>query len=215
MDISAIIRGRPYPRRYLIAAAVFLTCCLAGALFWDIRPDKASVIPAPTDPPPAAPVPLPSAMNGNFETQISACFIPVAAVYGYELRITSGFRTVEEQDQVYQQGRTVNGHIVTEAPGGKSIHNYGFAVDVVDRSRGYEINWLRLRGIARFCGVEENDEVGDWPHFEHRGALEIEAFEAGARPPTLILPCGLMADRAAAGQPLTLQDLKECGAPEF
>ena len=60
-----------------------------------------------------------------------------------------------------------------------------------------------------------NDSVGDWPHFEHRGGLTIEDFESGLRPATLILPCLAMEDRAAAGQPLTGQDLKDCGAPEF
>ena len=43
--------------------------------------------------------PLPTAINPNFLTQVDDCFIPTAAVYGYTLRIVSGFRSMAQQQQ--------------------------------------------------------------------------------------------------------------------
>jgi hypothetical protein len=161
-----------------------------------------------------APMPLPTEMNANFLEQVEKCLLPVAAVYGYILRVTSGYRTVAEQDLVFRQGRTENGHIITEVAGGRSLHNYGLAVDVVDRWRGYDIDWERLGRIGAWCGLEQNDE-GDRAHFTHRAGLSIEQLAVGFRPPPLVLPCALLAERAVAGDRLTKVGLRECGAPEF
>lgn len=41
----------------------------------------------------------------------------------------SGFRSFVEQDDLYRQGRTESGKVVTYAHGGESPHNYGCASD--------------------------------------------------------------------------------------
>jgi len=160
------------------------------------------------------PIPLPTAENPNFLTQVTQCFIPTATVYGYDLRITAGFRSIAEQTQIYDSGRTVDGHIVSEAAPGHSLHNYGYAVDVADRTAGYNLNWNKLIKIAAYCSLESGG-VGDLPHFEYRGGLTTDQFLAGMRPPPLTLPCPVMAQRSATGTPLTLKDLNACGAPKF
>lgn len=45
------------------------------------------------------------------------------------IRIVQGLRTIEEQNEIYAQGRTKPGKIVTYARGGSSYHNYGIAFD--------------------------------------------------------------------------------------
>jgi hypothetical protein len=161
------------------------------------------------------PVPLPTAMDVNFMTQVTQCFLPTAAVYGYDLRITNGFRSIADQTATYDQGRTINGHIISEAPPGHSLHNFGYAVDVVDRHKGYDIDWTQLIKIGAYCGLESGG-VGDLPHFEERGGLSTYQFAAGLRPPLLTLPCPVMAQRAeSSSTPLTLADLQACGAPSF
>ena len=160
------------------------------------------------------PLPLPTEIDANFFEQVEKCLLPVAEAYGYTLRVTSGYRTMEEQNLAFRQGRTENGHIVTEVAGGRSLHNFGLAVDVADRRRGYDIDWERLGLIGAWCGLEQNDE-GDQAHFTHRAGLSIEQLIVGFRPPPLALPCGLLAERADADQSLTRQDLKDCGAPEI
>lgn len=159
------------------------------------------------------PVPMPIALDPNFLTQVEDCFIPTAFIYGYTLRITAGFRSLSEQALIYDSGRVVDGHIVTWAEPGRSLHNYGFAVDVVDRWRGYDIDFDKLAKIGIYCGLEQVDP----PHFEHRAGLTTDQFVAGMRPPTLTLPCAIMDERAKANQSFTLQDLKNnnCGVPKF
>lgn len=218
-------------RRTLLAGAAVLALVGVGAAWVMGDQAEAEVVsplatePRPTPEPSSEPVAmcvetpladmnLPTAIDANFLAQVNYCFLPAAAVYGYDLRVTSGFRTVAEQNLLYEQGRTEDGHVITEVRGGRSVHNFGFAVDVADERRGYRINWDRLGRIAAYCGLEQNEE-GDQAHFAHRAGLTIEQFQAGQRPPTLVLPCANMDDRALAGEPLTRQDLQDCGAPEF
>ena len=198
-------------RRLIVVVAIFLICLIGGLFF--ISHDNASTRQNINEAS-VQPVPLPLEINADFLIQVEECFIPIAAIYGNTLRISSGFRTVEEQDELYNQGRTVNGHIVTEALGGRSIHNFGFAVDVVDRWKEYDVNWEKIGKIAEYCGLEHGDE-GDISHFEIRDGLTTEQFVAGMRPSPRTLPCAIMDERIKANQPLTLKDLQNCGAPKF
>lgn len=191
----------------LIAMTIALLRVVEWRVAASVRPPVAVVAPL-------APLPLPEEIDGNFLDQVETCLLPVAATQGYSLRLTSGYRSKEEQDAVFRQGRTQDGHIVTEVAGGRSLHNFGLAVDVVDQRRGYRIDWYRLGRIAAYCGLEQNDE-GDQAHFMHRAGLSIEQLAVGYRPPRLQLPCPRMAERAAAGEPLTRQDLADCDAPAF
>lgn len=45
------------------------------------------------------------------------------------IRVVQGFRSIEYQNDLYAQGRTKPGPIVTKARGGKSYHNYRLAID--------------------------------------------------------------------------------------
>jgi len=55
---------------------------------------------------------------------------------GREYWASLGFRTWAEQDDLYAKGRALPGHIVTEAKGGDSAHNYGLAIDFVAQKAG-------------------------------------------------------------------------------
>ncbi len=190
-------------RRSRVAAIVFavVVAVVLIVLFW-----RATYV--------VKAAPIPTGLDPNFITQVDDCFLPTAAVYGYDLRITSGFRSIAQQQQIYDQGRLEDGTVVSEAPPGHSLHNYGFAVDIVDRTKGYDVDWSQLIAIGAYCGLG-NGGVGDYPHFEYRGGLDTDQFAVGMRPAPLTLPCPAMATRAAAGQVLTLQDLRACDAPSL
>lgn len=47
------------------------------------------------------------------------------------LRFSHVLRTFKEQTELFAQGRTKAGKIVTNAKAGQSFHNYGLAVDIV------------------------------------------------------------------------------------
>ncbi|MEJ0021438.1 MAG: M15 family metallopeptidase [Candidatus Doudnabacteria bacterium] len=189
---------------YLIASALLLICIIAGSFFISQNGKHAKMVLGES-------IVVPTALDPNFSTQINECFIPVAAAYGYTLRITSGFRSLEDQLAIYNSGRTVDGHIISWAEPGKSLHNYGFAVDVVDRWNGYDIDFDKLAKIGTYCGLEQVDP----PHFEHRAGLSTDQFADGMRPPPLSLPCPIMDILAQDNKPLTLSGLKACGAPDF
>ena len=63
-----------------------------------------------------------------FADKVEAC-LDACAARGALFVVTSGLRTVEEQDALYAKGRTSPGGIVTKARGGYSAHNYGCGVD--------------------------------------------------------------------------------------
>ena len=72
-----------------------------------------------------------------------------------QVRISEGLRTFAEQDALYSQGRTTAGKKVTKAKGGQSIHNYGFAVDIVLIIDGKTASWDIKKDW-------DNDGIADW-----------------------------------------------------
>jgi peptidoglycan LD-endopeptidase CwlK len=56
--------------------------------------------------------------------------IEKVANQGIIIKVTSGTRSFAEQDELFAQGRTKPGKIVTKARGGFSNHNFGIAFDV-------------------------------------------------------------------------------------
>lgn len=90
---------------------------------------------------------------------------------GVKLRITDGFRSIEEQNLLYAQGRTTPGNIVTNAKGGESLHNFGKAFDVVQMKNGTPI-WNKFSNdivsIANDLGLKWGGHwknFKDYPHF--------------------------------------------------
>jgi len=53
-----------------------------------------------------------------------------AAQHGITIKVIGGLRTYEEQNELFAQGRTKPGRVVTNARGGFSNHNFGIAFDV-------------------------------------------------------------------------------------
>ena len=60
-------------------------------------------------------------------------FLSILSAEGLHVVIDSGYRSFEEQEQLYTIGRSGPNdrrQIVTKARGGQSAHNYGLAVDL-------------------------------------------------------------------------------------
>ena len=101
--------------------------------------------------------------------------------------ITSTLRTFHEQDQLFAQGRTSPGDIVTNARGGESRHNHGLAFDVAFRSPpaqspfGDENPWDEIGEIGKGLGLEWG---GDWisfpdrPHFQLPSPYSVRTLRA-------------------------------------
>lgn len=97
------------------------------------------------------------------------------------IEITEGFRTLKRQADLYAQGRTAPGIIVTDARAGTSNHNYGVAFDicfVVDGKRVYKGPWKTVGAIGKSVGLSWG---GDWkkpdqPHFEYLAGYQTTDF---------------------------------------
>jgi peptidoglycan L-alanyl-D-glutamate endopeptidase CwlK len=91
---------------------------------------------------------------------------------GLPVEIICGLRTCEEQDELYAQGRTAPGRIVTGVPGCRSWHVHGRAVDLYaggwDPELYYELGryWQELGGVW-------GGAFNDYGHFEYHPGLVI------------------------------------------
>lgn len=68
-------------------------------------------------------------------------FLAKTHAEGIHTFLTCTLRTNEEQDELYAQGRTKLGKIVTNARAGQSKHNTGSAFDFAIRNDDGSLNW--------------------------------------------------------------------------
>lgn len=78
-------------------------------------------------------------LDPNFKQRVERWIYDVKAL-GITPYIYCGYRSEEEQNDLYAIGRTKNGTIVTNAKGGQSFHNYHLAFDWVRDLNG-ELMW--------------------------------------------------------------------------
>ncbi len=106
---------------------------------------------------------------------MARALVQKAALNGIRIKIISGLRTYEEQDELYAQGRTKPGSKVTNARGGYSNHNFGIAFDVgVFEGNKYLADSPKYKAVG-VLGTDLGLEWGgnwktivDQPHFQLR-----------------------------------------------
>jgi len=115
-------------------------------------------------------------------------FIEACNHNGIDLLITSTYRDNESQAQLYAQGRTAPGKIVTNAGPGDSYHNYRCAIDVVPLLNGKpdwdgsHPVWAEIGRIGKESGLEW---AGDWKsfkelaHFQYTNGLTLAQLKEG------------------------------------
>jgi hypothetical protein len=71
--------------------------------------------------------------RAKFRDRLSTLYLPyyesLCAILPPEWQPYSGYRSFDQQTNLWNQGRSGNGHIVTNAKGGESSHNYGCGTD--------------------------------------------------------------------------------------
>ena len=98
-----------------------------------------------------------------------------AAQHGITIKILSGLRTYEEQNELFAQGRTKPGRTVTNARAGFSNHNFGIAFDIgifegtkyIDESPRYKAIGILGMDLGLEWGGNWKTIV-DQPHFQLR-----------------------------------------------
>ncbi len=104
--------------------------------------------------------------------------------------ITQTYRDKEYQDDLYSQGRTKPGSIVTNSKGGQSMHNYRIAFDFCKNLKGHEFDdaifFTKVGKIWRDMGGVWG---GDWtkfidkPHCEFTNGLTLTQLQKGITMP--------------------------------
>lgn len=93
---------------------------------------------------------------------------------GKKLRILDGYRTIAEQNALYEKGRTKPGPKVTNAKGGSSYHNYGLAFDAYYMTADGKVDLKTtlkqdVADIGKGLGLDWGGEfktIVDKPHFQ-------------------------------------------------
>jgi len=94
-----------------------------------------------------------------------------------QMFITCTFRSNDEQDTLYQQGRSLKGKIITQARAGESAHNYNpsAAFDIAFITLSKKLDWskqnfknfadiiVRIQPLVEWGGVWK---FTDLPHFQ-------------------------------------------------
>lgn len=108
------------------------------------------------------------------------------AAQGTIIIVVQGLRTTLEQDELYAQGRTMPGKIVTNARGGYSYHNFGLAVDCAPLNPDKTIDWNAAHPAWAHMELMGSTQLGltsganwlrlkDAPHFQLTGRFPVGA----------------------------------------
>lgn len=124
--------------------------------------------------------------------------LDAAADSNIELVITEEMRTIDSQNELYEQGRSTGGNIVTYAKGGQSYHNYGLAFDYALIDKHGEIiwdihydgngngksDWFEVADLAKELGFEWGGDWNskDYPHLQMTFGRSIEQLQEGLLP---------------------------------
>jgi len=109
---------------------------------------------------------------------------------GLDILIYCTYRSPEEQDELYAQGRTKPGNIVTNARGGQSFHNFRCAFDFVPLLAGKpqwgdKALYLKVGIVAESVGLEW---AGRWTgkfketaHCQFSNGLSLRDLQLGKK----------------------------------
>lgn len=145
--------------------------------------------------------------RSRFDRFLHACVVdPWLVGNGITVIVTSTLRDMEAQAELYAQGRTKPGKIVTKAKPGESWHNYACAGDVLPlrygkpvwgtKGNGIDENpaddgtddlevWQTVGKVGLRCGLEWAGNWKEFPefaHFQYTGGLTLNDLKAGKVP---------------------------------
>jgi peptidoglycan L-alanyl-D-glutamate endopeptidase CwlK len=125
-------------------------------------------------------------LESGFREQVEELMQKVEEVTGLHWVITSGRRTMQEQEVLYAQGRTAPGKVVTKAPPGSSAHNFGLAADLAplkaDGTIWWEapkMKWRVMADMALQMGLVPGfyfKTIFDAPHVESKDWRTAQAL---------------------------------------
>lgn len=129
----------------------------------------------------------------RYVASLAGEFLRLSSANQLDVRIIAAFRSWDESDRLYALGRNKPGSIVTNARGGNSYHNWGFAFDVapfVNNVISDDPTKYNLLGrLGESVGLEWGGRfksIVDLPHFQYTFGLTSYDLQNGKRPPKKI-----------------------------
>ncbi|UOF91667.1 peptidoglycan-binding protein [Fodinisporobacter ferrooxydans] len=117
-------------------------------------------------------------------------FLELTRANQLDVHIYAAFRSWDEEDRLFAQGRWTPGNIVTNARGGDSYHNWGLAFDAAPYENGMISNdvekFKRMGQLGLQVGLEWGGNfksIVDYPHFQFTFGLNTWDLLNGVRPP--------------------------------
>lgn len=116
----------------------------------------------------------PSIREKAIAAYTEACRITPVGVHPF---ITEAYRSFKRSDELYAQGRTKSGSIVSNSKAGQSYHNYGMGIDYCLQINGktswkVDANWRKVAEVFKKYGFDwGGDYKGsfkDYPHVEYK-----------------------------------------------
>lgn len=124
-----------------------------------------------------------------YVASLASEFLNLNKAHNLDVRITTGFRSWDESDRLYAQGRTLPGPIVSNARGGDSYHNWGLAFDAAPFVNNQISNDQSLYILMGHLGEQVGLEWGgtfksivDLPHYQYTFGLTTEDLQNGKKP---------------------------------
>jgi peptidoglycan L-alanyl-D-glutamate endopeptidase CwlK len=105
----------------------------------------------------------------DFSVRIIRTYLDMFEQHGIQMRMTEGLRTFARQEELYAQGRTTPGQVVTWARPGYSLHHYGVACDSCRTGKDpWDVPWDKFAEAARSHGLYAGFywKKQDRPHLE-------------------------------------------------
>lgn len=128
-------------------------------------------------------------LEPEFRVTVEQVIMGAEIATGLEWVATSCRRTIAEQNNLYAQGRTKPGKVVTKAKGGQSPHNFGLGCDLAPMKdnkiwwNAPDIIWKQMADIAVQLGLTAGyyfHSIVDKPHVESKDWKVVQAkWKAG------------------------------------
>jgi peptidoglycan LD-endopeptidase CwlK len=116
-------------------------------------------------------------------------FLDLTRANHLDVRIYYTFRSWDDQDRLFAQGRWTPGDIVTNARGGDSYHNWGLAFDAAPYENGKistdNNKFIKMGHLGQQVGLEWGGtfkSLVDYPHFQYTFGLKTWDLLNGVTP---------------------------------
>lgn len=114
----------------------------------------------------------------DFKIRLIRVYNDMKNLHGLTLRVTEGMRSYERTKSLWEQGRSVPGHIVTHEPPGHSMHCFGVAADscfvgsdpFLDVNPCKDFLWSEFGRLSAAHGLEWG---GSWTSFQDKPHVQI------------------------------------------